>query len=151
MWYPRTAALRRYTVIFIMATVASCVGGFLASAIGKMDGIRGYRSWRWIFILEGSLTCVLSLFSYFTVTNFPEDAKWLSEEERVYVKERLKADQGSSEADKGISFSEALEVFKDYKIFLGTLLYFSILMPSYGKPPLPSPSPSCNASKPFHC
>ena len=55
MWYVRREAQRRYSFFFSSTTLAGAFGGLLASAIGKMDGLRGYRAWRWIFILEGVL------------------------------------------------------------------------------------------------
>ena len=137
MWYKRTEALRRYTFFFCVSAVAGVLGGLLSTAIGKMDGVRGYRAWRWIFIIEGSLTCALALFSFFLVSDFPETATWLSEEERTRLRAELKADQGSSEIEKPITFAEAFYVFKDYKIFLATLMYFCILTPAYGKPSEP--------------
>lgn len=134
MWYKRSEALRRYTFFFVVSAIAGVFSGLVSSAIGKMDGIRGYRAWRWIFIIEGSLTCVLAFFTYFLVSDFPETATWLSEEERIHLRAELKADQGSSEIEKPITFKEAVYVLKDYKIFLATVAYFSMLTPSYGKP-----------------
>ena len=51
MWYKRSEAQKRYTFFFSSTTLAGGFGGLLASAIGKMDGMRGYRGWRWIFII----------------------------------------------------------------------------------------------------
>ena len=51
MWYRREEVQKRYTLFFSSTTLAGGFGGLLASAIGKMDGMRGYRGWRWIFIL----------------------------------------------------------------------------------------------------
>ena len=55
MWYKRSEAQRRYSFFFSSTTLAGAFGGLLAAAIGKMDGIRGYKGWRWVFILEGLL------------------------------------------------------------------------------------------------
>ena len=55
MWYRREQAQKRFSFFFGSASLAGAFGGLLASAIGKMDGIRGYHGWRWIFILEGVL------------------------------------------------------------------------------------------------
>jgi hypothetical protein len=46
MWYRRHEAQRRYSFFFSSTTLAGAFGGLLASAIGKMDGLRGYRGWR---------------------------------------------------------------------------------------------------------
>lgn len=142
MWYKRTEALRRYTFFFCVSAIAGVLGGLLSTAIGKMDGVRGYRAWRWIFIIEGCLTCALALFSFFIVSDFPETAAWLSEEERIHLRAELKADQGSSEIEKPITFTEAVYVLKDYKIFIGTVMYFCILTPAYGTPSEPDLTPS---------
>lgn len=137
MWYKRAESLRRYTFFVCVASIAGVLGGLLASAIGLMDGARGYRAWRWLFIIEGSLTCVLAIATYFMVSDFPELATWLSEEERTYLRAELRADQGSSEIEKPIGFADVVHVFKDYKLFIGSIMYFCLLVPSYGKPPKP--------------
>lgn len=46
-WYTRAEAQKRYTFFFNSTSLAGAFGGLLASAIGKMDGIRGYQGWRW--------------------------------------------------------------------------------------------------------
>ncbi len=81
-----------------------------------MEGLRGYKGWRWIFILEGLLTCVVAFAFFFVIPDFPENAKWLTEEERRYVQIRLLKDQGRSAAERPISFPDVVKVFKDYKV-----------------------------------
>ena len=52
MWYKRSEAQKRYSFFFGSTSLAGAFGGLLASAIGKMNGMRGYLGWRWIFICE---------------------------------------------------------------------------------------------------
>jgi MFS family permease len=132
MWYKRSEAQRRYSFFFSSTTLAGAFGGLLASAIGKMDGLQGYHGWRWIFILEGVLTCVVSFVFFFFIPSFPEDAKWLTEEERAYVKARLQVDQGRSAAERQITLRDVGRVFKDYKVILGGFMYFGMIVPAYG-------------------
>ncbi|KAK0610913.1 major facilitator superfamily domain-containing protein [Immersiella caudata] len=132
MWYKRDEAQKRYTLFFSSTSLAGAFGGLLASAIGKMDGIRGYSGWRWIFILEGLLTFVIGIIFLFTFPSFPEDTKWLTEEERAYVKARLEADQGANAAERKITFRDVITVMKDYKIWLGGFMYFGMIVPAYG-------------------
>jgi hypothetical protein len=54
IWYRRVESQKRYSLFFASATLAGAFGGLLASAIGKMDYMRGLRGWRWVFILGGS-------------------------------------------------------------------------------------------------
>lgn len=134
MWYKRSEAQRRYSLFFSSTTLAGAFAGLLASAIAKMDGMRGYSGWRWIFILEGVLTCVVALSFYFLIPSFPEEASWLTCAERSYVKARLEIDQGghASAAERKITIGDVGNVFKDYKIFLGGFMYFGLIVPAYG-------------------
>jgi MFS family permease len=132
MWYKRSEAQRRYSFFFSSTTLAGAFGGLLASAIGKMDGMRGYHGWRWIFILEGCLTCIVAVIFFFFIPSFPEDAKWLTEEERNYIRARLQVDQGRSAAERKITLRDVGRVFKDYKIYIGGLMYFGLIVPAYG-------------------
>ena len=131
MWYRRSEAQKRYSFFFSSTTLAGAFGGLLAAAIGKMDGMLGHRGWRWIFILEGTLTMVVSIFFFWMIPNFPEDAKWLKEDERTYVKARLQIDQGKSAAERDITVRDVGRVFKDFKIVLGGFMYFGLIVPAY--------------------
>ncbi|KAI9742268.1 MAG: hypothetical protein M1818_004168 [Claussenomyces sp. TS43310] len=132
MWYKRSESQRRYSFFFSSTTLAGAFGGLLASAIGKMDYMRGYRGWRWIFILEGVLTCVVALAFFFLIPGFPEQATWLTDEERAYVVARLQVDQGRSAVERKITLRDVGRVFKDYKIYLGGFMYFGLIVPGYG-------------------
>ncbi|KAK0735930.1 major facilitator superfamily domain-containing protein [Schizothecium vesticola] len=132
MWYKRSEAQKRYSFFFSSTSLAGAFGGLLASAIGKMDGVRGYSGWRWIFILEGLITVAFGLFFLFTFPSFPEEAKWLTPEEKAYVKARLRADQGDNGADRKMKWADVVAVMSDYKIWLGGFMYFGMIVPAYG-------------------
>ncbi|TFY57815.1 hypothetical protein EVJ58_g6795 [Rhodofomes roseus] len=132
MWYKRAEAQKRYSFFFSSTTLAGGFGGLLASAIGKMDGLRGYHGWRWIFIIEGAVTCVVSVVLYFTISDFPEEVTWLTPEEKEFVKARLHADVGQSRRHDPLTTRSVLNVFKDWKIIAGGFMYFGLIVPAYG-------------------
>lgn len=59
----------------------SFLGGLLAAAIASMDGIGGKKGWEWIFIIEGLLTVIVAVFSFWMVHDFPDTARFLNAEE----------------------------------------------------------------------
>ncbi|KAK4216691.1 major facilitator superfamily domain-containing protein [Rhypophila decipiens] len=132
MWYKREEAQKRFSLFFSSTSLAGAFGGLLASAIGKMDYMRGYRGWRWIFILEGVVTVLFGILFLFTFPSFPEEATWLTEDERAYVKARLEADQGKNAAERKITFKDVKSVLSDVKVWLGGLMYFGLIVPAYG-------------------
>ncbi|MCJ1468851.1 hypothetical protein MMC07_007481 [Pseudocyphellaria aurata] len=132
MWYKRREALKRFTLFYNSTVLASAFGGLLASAIANMDGVRGYSGWRWIFILEGILTCILGVMGFFLVADFPEDVKWLKEDERTFLRERLRIEQGDPKATKKLRPNDFMLFLQDPKFFLGGMMYLSSLVPTYG-------------------
>ncbi|PCG90302.1 hypothetical protein PENOC_102770 [Penicillium occitanis (nom. inval.)] len=131
-WYTRGEAQKRFSFFFGSATLAGAFGGVLAYGIGKMNGIRGYKGWRWLFIIEGLLTIVIAVVWFWTLPDFPETVGWLDEEERAFIKAKLEKDTGKSAHAQAITWRDALDVFKDYKIFVGGLAYFGLIVPAYG-------------------
>ncbi|KAM0512947.1 hypothetical protein ACHAPE_008306 [Trichoderma viride] len=133
MWYKRSEAQRRYSFFFNSTTLAGAFGGLLAAAIGKMNGMRGYSGWRWIFLIEGGLTVLVSFILFFLLPDFPEEAKWLKEDERQFIAARLRVDQGSgSGLGRSMTIKDILNVFKDWKIIAGGFMYFGLIVPAYG-------------------
>jgi hypothetical protein len=83
-----------------------------------MKGVRGYSSWRWIFILEGAATCALAAAAFFISPDWPEDAKFLNTDERALLIRRLSEDTGQTRMDR-LDKKAAKRAFSDPKIYLG--------------------------------
>ncbi|OOQ88616.1 MFS transporter [Penicillium brasilianum] len=130
MWYKRNEQHYRVALFFSAASLAGAFGGILAWGIAHMNGVGGYSGWRWIFILEGLLTIVVSVIAYFWVHNYPTTAKFLTNEEREYIQFRLKNDNDSTR-DETFSWSAVLDAFKDPKVWLYGLGFHSLSLPLY--------------------
>lgn len=74
MWYRREEAQKRFSLFFSSTSLAGAFGGLLASGLGSMDYMRGYRGWRWIFLIEGAATVVIGAIFLFTFPGFVEEA-----------------------------------------------------------------------------
>jgi MFS family permease len=46
-YYKRNEFLRRYVIFFSAGICAGAFNGFLSSLLAKMDGVAGYKAWRW--------------------------------------------------------------------------------------------------------
>jgi hypothetical protein len=95
MWYRRHEVNFRIALFFSAATIAGAFGGLLARLINLMDDVGGLEGWRWIFILEGILTFVVALASFWMLYDYPDTAKFLTDAERVVIAERLSLDTQS--------------------------------------------------------
>lgn len=81
-----------------------------------MDGMQGFSGWRWIFILEGLLTAVVAIGMKWWLVDWPEDAKFLDEEERAVLLTRLSADRAEGAT---MNRWNARRCFGDWKIWIG--------------------------------
>ncbi|KAJ5159419.1 uncharacterized protein N7482_006423 [Penicillium canariense] len=130
MWYKRNEQHYRVALFFSAASLAGAFGGILAWGIGHMGGVGGYGGWRWIFILEGLLTIMVSVIAYFWVYNYPATAQFLSKEEREFIQFRLRNDNDSTR-DETFSWSAVLDAFKDPKVWLYGLGFHTLSLPLY--------------------
>ncbi|CRG86584.1 putative transporter C1002,16c [Talaromyces islandicus] len=130
MWYKRNEQHFRISLFFSAASLAGAFGGVLAWGIGHMENVGGYRGWRWIFILEGLLTVVVSAVSYLLVYNYPATAEFLTEKEREFIQFRLKYDSDAT-VDEGFSWAAVLTALKDPKVWLYGLGFHTVSLPLY--------------------
>ncbi|KAJ5889602.1 hypothetical protein N7504_010412 [Penicillium tannophilum] len=110
--------------------LAGAFGGLLAYLIANLDGKGGYAGWRWIFIIEGLLTCVVAIILKYFVVDWPETAKFLTEEERVLLNRRLTADVATAKMDR-LDRAANKRIYGDWKIWCGTLMYMGALTTGY--------------------
>lgn len=96
-----------------------------------MDGIGGRPGWAWIFILEGLLTVIIGVVSFWLVHDFPDLAKFLSDDDRARVIRRLKLDQQSSASHEEFSMKYFWQALYDWKMWLGMVIYMGCDMPLY--------------------
>jgi MFS family permease len=120
-WYKREEAQKRFTIYFCSVILSSAFGGLLATGIAHMDRINGRSNWRWIFILEGILTCLVAIAAYFFISDFPTEAKWLTEAERRFVLAKTGEDETAGDKVTG---RDLLQFFKEPTNYLGALMYF---------------------------
>ncbi|MBI2809259.1 MAG: MFS transporter [Candidatus Melainabacteria bacterium] len=109
---------------------AGILGGLIAAKILAMPPLMGLPPWKWLFIITGSPAILLGLVVLIYLPDGPEDAKWLSAEEKLLLESRL----GSDSADKSKS-PERKELFKtlfELKVWLLAMLYFSLTLGMYG-------------------
>lgn len=95
-----------------------------------MEGVGGYRGWRWIFILEGLLTVTVSVIAYFWVYDYPATAKFLTEQERQFIIWRLKNDSDATRDEK-FTWSAVGDSLKDYKVWMYALGFHTMSLPMY--------------------
>ncbi|EKD17677.1 uncharacterized protein L3040_003559 [Drepanopeziza brunnea f. sp. 'multigermtubi'] len=96
-WYTRYELQKRNAVFYLIGSMASACGGILAYGVMQMHGLGNLSGWRWIFVIEGLITCVLGIAGYFLIVDFPEHAaksfKFLNQQEAEFIVARIELDR----------------------------------------------------------
>ncbi|MCY7472838.1 MFS transporter [Bacillus safensis] len=79
--------------------------------------------WRWMFIIEGAPAVILGFVTYFYLTDRPEQAKWLTAEEKKWLMSELRKDEELREK-QGRQASSHKTALIDPKLWYLALIYF---------------------------
>ncbi len=97
-WYTRKELGVRTTYLYIGSPISGAFSGLIAAGItGSLDGARGLRAWRWLFLIEGAVTVAVAVAAVFVLPNFPRTTPWLSEQEVAMAVWRLEHDIGQDD------------------------------------------------------
>ncbi|KAL0939773.1 TNA1 is necessary for nicotinic acid import into the cell [Colletotrichum truncatum] len=112
-WYVRKELGVRTGIFYSGSMLSGAFSGLIAAGITNgMDGLGGLLAWRWLFIIEGSLTVVIAIGAYFVLPDFPANTKWLTEQERQMAMWRMEADAAGEEDWTSSSAQPLLAGFK---------------------------------------
>lgn len=123
-WFPSDRRAKAFGMFMAASALAGVIGGPLAGTImNNMNGVNGWSSWQWVFLIEGIPSVVAGLVAWFYLTDKPEQAHWLSADEKRLVHDELQRDHKSmGHREHGI-----LASLRDSKMWLLILIYFCIV------------------------
>lgn len=86
-----------------------------------MDGLLGFKGWQWLFVLEALPAVLLGFVVLGFLTDRPEKAKWLTDDERRWLVETMNAETTSKAATASHSIWRGLA---DPRVLALALIYF---------------------------
>ncbi|KAG6988854.1 hypothetical protein G7Y79_00069g096460 [Physcia stellaris] len=128
--------------------------------LNHLNGQAGLKGWQWMFLVQGLITCVIGIATYFWIIDFPENAQrsfyFLNNEETLVAVRRIQEDRGDVKPAP-FTIAEIAKHFLDPKIYgFAASFFFSIycsfILPSNNYAcPIVAPS-SCDAhtNKPYY-
>ena len=121
-WFPSRERARTIAAFMTAVLVAGIIGGPLSGAILTMHGVGGLAGWQWLFLLEGVPAVVLGFVVLVYLSERPEDATWLSPEERGVLVAALKQDA----IERGASTRTVADALRSGRVWLLAIVYFTI-------------------------
>jgi MFS transporter, ACS family, tartrate transporter len=128
-WFPSHHHARIVSGFLIGLPVAVAVGAPISTALLGLDGLFGLRGWQVMYIAEAIPTVVIGVITYFVLTNRPEQAKFLTAEERDWLVTKIASERRATEAVRTFTLWQALY---NPKVLLLALNYLGIVTASLG-------------------
>jgi MFS transporter, ACS family, tartrate transporter len=123
-WFPARERARAVSLFMVGSPLTSIVGGPLSGGILQyLDQLGGLRGWQWLFLLEGIPAVVLGVIAMFYLTDRPERAHWLSEEERNWLSGQVRGEEAYRHERHGLTLWQAA---LDRRVWICTLVYFAV-------------------------
>ncbi|MEP7274457.1 MAG: MFS transporter [Acidobacteriota bacterium] len=109
--------------------IATVIGVPLSRFILENLTWYGLAGWRWVYILEGIPAFVFGIVTLFYLTDRPQDAKWLPDDEKQWLVSELEKEKAQKIAAGHVSMWSAL---KHPQILLLVTIYFFAVTGNYG-------------------
>ncbi|MFL5257586.1 MAG: MFS transporter [Rhodopila sp.] len=128
-WFPSYHHARIVSGFLIGLPIAVAAGAPISTGLLGLDGLFGLRGWQIMYIAEAIPTVLIGILTYFVLTDRPEQARFLTADERTWLATKLKAERTAKEAVKTFSIWQGMF---DPKVLLLSLNYLGIVTASLG-------------------
>lgn len=88
------------SIFYSGSLLSGAFGNLIAAGIlHGLNGARGISAWRWLYIIEGSMTIFIGLIFCLLLPDFPDTWRRLSEEEQRVALRRLAIEAAEADVD----------------------------------------------------
>jgi ACS family tartrate transporter-like MFS transporter len=128
-WFPSHHHARIVSGFLVGLPVAVAVGAPISTGLLGLDGLFGLRGWQVMYIAEAIPTVVIGVITFFVLTDRPEQARFLTAEERNWLVTTIAAERRATEAVRKFTLWQALY---NPRVLLLALNYLGIVTASLG-------------------
>lgn len=126
-WFPTAARARAIALFMTAAPLAGVVGGPVS---GLLLGVQGAHlaGWQWLFLIEGLPAVLLGGVVLIFLTDRPQIATWLSDEQRNWLVEQLASEERPHPRAKSSVFSALAQA----RVWMLVVVYLGVTTSAYG-------------------
>ena len=128
-WFPKTYRGQAYGWYYLGVPIALMLGGPFSGWLLDSSYTFGFRNWQWMFIVQGALTVLVGIIAFFVLVSKPDQAKWLTPDEKRLLNQALAKDRSLQNQTGN---SNTRRVFTDWRVWRFVFIYFTIQMSVYG-------------------
>ncbi len=129
-WLPASERGKAMAIFLSGSAIASVISGPVSGALLNVSGLN-LHGWQWMFLIEGFASIALCGCVWFWLQSNPQQAKWLSDDEKHALVSAIALEQQAREASQSVRPS-MFKLLADKQIALFCFIYFSIALTIYG-------------------
>jgi len=129
-WVPARHLSRARGYFYMGIALAGILGNPLSGSLLELNGVFGLRGIQWMFMVEGLLAVVVGVWAFFYLTDRPEQATWLPDDERQALVETIDAEDTAKEEGHGPKRVAA--ALGNWRVWYFALIYFCLQIAVYG-------------------
>jgi len=126
-WYLRSEQQTRFAFLQSGEIVILATGSIVNFGLNKLDGRGGLAGWRYMFLVQGLITLVLGILTYFWIVDFPDQAHnslwFLTKDEQRLAVSRIERDRKDVQPDP-FTWPKVLQHAKDVKVYGFACMFF---------------------------
>ncbi len=130
LWFPERERTRALGFFVLTQPIANAIGAPVSGLLLSMEGIFGLHGWQWLFILEGIPAVALGLLAPLLLTDRPESAAWLPDDERRWLAATLRDE--ACDRPSGASGGSFVAGMKNPRFMVYAALNFGLICGVYG-------------------
>jgi len=128
-WFPSFYRARIMAIFQSASVISLIIGPPVSAALLGMDGMHGLQGWQWLFLIEALPPIIMSVATWFLLTDRPHDARWLRPDQRDWLQARIDSEVTQRERVHRFDFWETM---RNARVWLLTLVYFGQNVANYG-------------------
>ncbi|MFK4640204.1 MFS transporter [Paenarthrobacter histidinolovorans] len=129
-WFPNKVRVKMFAIFYLAQPLSQMLGAPLSGwLINIGDQVPGVAGWQVMFFVEGSLAILAGIASFFFLINSPQEAKFLSKEEKAALTDVMAVEDTVKEESgpRGV-----MAAMRNGRVWYFTVIYFCLQIAVYG-------------------
>jgi ACS family tartrate transporter-like MFS transporter len=128
-WFPSRDRARAIATFIVATPTAQILSPKISGIFLNYQTLLGLHGWQWVYILWGIPAVVLGVVVFFSMTDHPRQAKWLTPEEREALEAELQRERALGIGQRHLNLWEGLT---NPRVLILAAAYFMGVTASYG-------------------
>jgi MFS family permease len=120
LWFPGTYGSRAISLLMLGIPISAILGQPASGLLLNLDAL-SLAGWQWLFIIEAVPAVLIGLMSIVYLTDRPEQATWLANDEKTWLCARLDGERQQKVHRESVSM---LKTLLDWRVALCAFVYF---------------------------